>query len=101
MRDALTGHLLPHELHEDAEVYPAIGELLGGDDPMAALSATHREIFASTRLLERLIGDLPDAGPDAATARELQQLLYGLDAILRLHVAQEDELFHALEAGAA
>ncbi len=100
LRDALTRHLLPHELHEDAEVYPAIGELLGGDDPMAALSATHREIFASTRLLERMIGDLPDAGPDAATARELQQLLYGLDAILRLHVAQEDELFHALDAAA-
>ncbi len=95
---ALAAHLLPHELHEDAEVYPAIGELLGGDDPMAALSATHREIFRSTRLLTQMIDDLPADGPDPASARELQQLLFGLDAILRLHVAQEDELFHALEA---
>ena len=99
MRDldqALTTRLLPHEQRDDADVYPQIGELIGGEDPMAAMSSTHREIFRLIRLVDRTVADLPPEGPDATAIAELQRLLYGLDAILRLHIAQEDELFHAL-----
>jgi hypothetical protein len=39
---------------------------------------------------------MPTEGPDAVTVQEFQRLLYGLDAIVRLHCAQEDQLFHAL-----
>ena len=67
---------------------------------MAAMSATHREIFRISRLLRQMTEGLPPEGPDAASLREFQRLLYGLDAIVRLHCAQEDELFHALGEGA-
>jgi len=56
----------------------------------------HREIFRVTNLLDRIVADVSADGPDAVVTQELQRLLYGLDAVLRLHCAQEDELFHVL-----
>lgn len=96
LSQALDAELVPHERRDDAEVYPQLSRLLGGDDPMAAMSAMHREIFRLTRLLARMTADLPPGGPDPVIVCELQRLLYGLDAIVRLHCAQEDELFHTL-----
>ncbi|BCG03582.1 cation transporter (plasmid) [Paraburkholderia sp. PGU19] len=99
VNDVLKRYLVPHEQHDDLEVYPGLARIVGGEDPMAALSATHREIFRITRLLRQMTEDIPPEGPDAASLCELQRLLYGLDAIVRLHCAQEDELFHALGEG--
>jgi len=100
LNDLLKLHLVPHEQRDDLEVYPGLARLVGGEDPMAAMSATHREIFRISRLLRQMTEGLPPEGPDAASLREFQRLLYGLDAIVRLHCAQEDELFHALGEGA-
>ena len=69
---------------------------LGGEDPLAAMSGMHREIFRVTSLLDRIVADIPEQGPDPSALQELQRLLCGLDAVLRLHCAQEDELFHVL-----
>lgn len=98
--DSLNRQLLPHEQQEDHELYPELARKMGGDDPMAAMSGTHREIFRITHLLEQLIGDLPASGPPPHTTQELQRLLYGLDAILHLHFSQEEELYHSLSNGA-
>lgn len=96
MNELLTRQLVPHEQHDDTEVYPGLARLVGGEDPMAAMSGTHREIFRIARLLGQMTANVPPEGPDAQSVREFQRLLYGLDAIVRLHCAQEDELFHAL-----
>ncbi|HTH59629.1 MAG TPA: heavy metal translocating P-type ATPase [Paraburkholderia sp.] len=100
MNDTLVRHLVPHEQHDDLTVYPDLARMLGGDDPMAAMSGTHAEIFRVVRLLQQMTADLPSQGPDPDAIREFQRLLYGLDAIVRLHCAQEDELFHALAEAA-
>ncbi|WP_061958562.1 heavy metal translocating P-type ATPase [Cupriavidus pauculus] len=97
---ALLDTLVPHERTEDTHLYPDLARLLGGEDPMAAMSGMHREIFRFTTALNRTITQLPSDGPDAQSVRELQRLLYGLDAILRVHCAQEDELFHMLSQDA-
>lgn len=96
LNESLSERLVPHEQHDDTEVYPGIARLLGGEDPMAAMSSTHREIFRVTRLLKQMTADVPPEGPTQASLRELQRLLYSLDAIVRLHCAQEEELFHTL-----
>jgi hypothetical protein len=93
---ALSEHIVPHELRDDHTLYPRVGRLIGGEDPMAAMSRSHREIFSFVRNLHRMIGDIPPDGPDIAAARELQRLLYGLEAMLRLHFAQEDEIYQSL-----
>ncbi|MEM5339753.1 heavy metal translocating P-type ATPase [Paraburkholderia azotifigens] len=100
MSDLLAHKLIPHEQRDDQEVYPDLARLLGGEDPMAAMSATHREIFRISRLLQQMTETVPAEGPDAESIREFQRLLYGLDAIVRLHCAQEEELFHTLAEGA-
>jgi len=92
----LKQQLIPHETYDDAQVYPQLAPLLGGDDPLASMSAMHREIIHVTQTLNRMANDMPADGPDSDWLREIQRLLYGLYAVVRLHCAQEDELFHAL-----
>ncbi len=98
----LKTRLLPHETEDDARLYPRLATLIGGRDPMAAMSSTHREIHRLSRTLERIAAQLGASPADpplaAATAQELRHALYALEAILRLHIAQEEELFHGLSS---
>lgn len=96
MHRFLVGEVIPHETSEDATVYPAIAKLIGGDDPTAVMSRAHLEISHMVNVLGRHLDDLADGGPTPEDIRELRGLLYGLDAILRLHFAQEDESYLAL-----
>ncbi|AWV02933.1 heavy metal translocating P-type ATPase [Burkholderia sp. JP2-270] len=94
--DSLDERLLPHEQSDDLDVYPRLAPLLGGEDPLAAMSSAHREIFKMVRSLRQMVTDMPDDGPDVTQMQAIQRLLYGLEAIVRLHCAQEEELFHAV-----
>ncbi|HXX61455.1 MAG TPA: heavy metal translocating P-type ATPase, partial [Candidatus Sulfotelmatobacter sp.] len=96
LRQALETDLLPHELEEETTVYPLLARALGGVDPLAPLSTTHREIFHLARLFGRAVDGLPAAGPDLGQLPELRRVLYGLHAILELHLAQETELYMTL-----
>ena len=85
----LQKQLLPHESADDREVYPALATLLGGDDPLAAMSHAHREIFRLHRLFSAAVSRLQaqtddaanivDAVDVAATLRELQRMLLPKD----------------------
>jgi heavy metal translocating P-type ATPase len=100
LNELLQKQLIPHEDQDDAKVYPAVEQLIGGDDPMAAMSRGHREIRHLSRLLQRMGSDLRQEGPDAKMLAEILRVLHGLDAILRLHFAQEDEIYHSLAEAA-
>ena len=89
----LVDEVLPHERGEDGTLYPAVARVLGGDDPTGAMSRAHLEIAHLVGAFRRLLGDLPAEGPTAADLPELRRLLYGLYALLRLHVAQEEESY--------
>ena len=39
---------------------------------------------------------MPEDGPDKDDVRELRRMLYGLNAILKLHLAQEEESYLTL-----
>ncbi len=92
----LVKRVLPHEQAEDSKVYPAVARLIGGDDPTAPMSRTHLEIAHLITVLGRNVEDLPPEGPGPEDIRELRRVLYGLEAILRLHFAQEEESYLAL-----
>lgn len=98
--DSLDQRLLPHERADDLEVYARLAPLLGGEDPLAAMSGAHREIFRMVRSLREMVSDLPRDGTNPLQVQAIQRLLYGLEAIVRLHCAQEEELFHAVGADA-
>lgn len=96
LEEKLSSELLPHEYSEEKEYYPEMASALGGDDPLAALSRSHQEIFRAARRLSQQIQTMAEP-PTEQSRLELQRTLYGLDAILRLHFEQEDELFHCLQ----
>jgi heavy metal translocating P-type ATPase len=96
-RSFLEDELVPHEKADDAEIYPYISGLIGGEDPLAAMSRTHREIFHLVRLFSAQVRDLSPQGPGSGDLRDLRRILYGLHAILVLHFAQEEELYASLD----
>ncbi len=92
----VTTDLLEHERLDEEAIYPSIAAQLRGDDPLGALSRTHQEIFHLARLLALLVRDLPADGPEPHDLPDLRRLLYSLHAVLRLHFAQEEELYESV-----
>jgi heavy metal translocating P-type ATPase len=97
----LVDDLLPHELEEERTVYPAVRAAYPGEDPTAPMARSHREIARRIRLIERTVDELPDEGPDREDVLDLQRSLWGLHAVLDLHLALEDELYADLRTDAA
>jgi heavy metal translocating P-type ATPase len=93
LTDQLESRLLAHEQEEETTVYPALSAAMGGSDPMAVLSGAHREIFHLVRLLRRQTGAITADGADADDLRDIRRVLYGLHAILTLHMDQEEEIY--------
>ncbi|MGC5379760.1 heavy metal translocating P-type ATPase [Micromonospora sp. DT68] len=93
----LTDEVLPHEAAEEQQLYPALAGPLGSGAATATMSRAHVEIRRQVDLLgaqlAQTTGDRlrPDQVPD------LLATLYGLDALLRLHLAQEEEEFFSLD----
>jgi len=47
-----------------------------------------------------MVEDVPDEGPEAMEVVDLRRTLYALHAVLRLNIAQEEELYLALSPDA-
>jgi heavy metal translocating P-type ATPase len=92
--------IVAHENVDERDVYRMISTTLGGEDPLAAMSRTHQEIFHLARAFERLVGDLTDGGPDPEDMVDIRRTLYALQAVLRLNIAQEEELYLSLDRDA-
>jgi heavy metal translocating P-type ATPase len=95
-RRLLADRVVPHERVEEALLYPAVARRIGGDDPTAPMRRAHVEIAHLARLFGRLLDGLDPTGPDPEDISELRRVLYGLQAVLRLHIAQEDEAYLSL-----
>lgn len=94
--DLLAHCAMPHARGGVIPLYPDLARRLSGDEPLASLSPMHREIFRLCRLLDWMNA----AGDDPAVNApgEIQCILVRLDTLLRLHLAQEEELFGSLGA---
>jgi heavy metal translocating P-type ATPase len=92
--------VLPHERRDEADIYPSVAAALAGDDPLGTMSRAHQEIFHLAGLLDRLVTEPGTDELDPADLSEVRRLLYALDAVLRLHFAQEEELLAGLTTDA-
>lgn len=90
--EKLETEIIPHEKRDEMTLHPKLSLVLGGFDPMAPLSAGHREIFRITSLIRSELQSGRLATGDAAAKREVQRLLYSLEDLLRLHFTQEEEI---------
>jgi len=94
--DRIRTEIVSHERRDESDVYPGVAALLAGDDPLAPMSRAHQEIFHLAALLDRIVTEPGIDDLDAADRSEARRLLYALDAVLRLHFAQEEELLASL-----
>ncbi|MEY9626405.1 iron-sulfur cluster repair protein YtfE (RIC family) [Sinorhizobium fredii] len=94
----LRKHLLPHEKRDDEELYPKLRSHSGSPDALAGMSRTHMEIQRLVHNLTSLRRALGTNGPSPTQLYEIQRLLHGLEAITRLHFAQEQEIYRLMEA---
>jgi heavy metal translocating P-type ATPase len=93
IREFLVERLPRHEREEEAQVYPVVARLMGGEDPMGSMERAHMEIEHLGRVFGHLLDDVPDPGPGPDDLVDLRRVLYGLHAIVALHFAQEDEQY--------
>ncbi|MEU3457163.1 heavy metal translocating P-type ATPase [Micromonospora sp. NPDC006766] len=92
----LVDEVLPHEAAEERHLYPAVAGLLGSAEATSTMSRGHVEIG---RLVDRIGGHLAQHLDGRLRHDEVPDLLaalYGLDAVLRLHLAQEEEDYFSL-----
>ena len=82
--DFLRNTLLPHAEEEEQGLYAAVGEALG--NPEATRPMTHDHIAIRARVIE--LGTL---GPEDVD--RLQELLYGLYALISVHFWKEEQLY--------
>ncbi|MGW5002447.1 hemerythrin domain-containing protein [Streptomyces hydrogenans] len=78
---------------EERFLYPALADALGGGDATATMSRSHAEIHGlATRIETHLhLPDRQGEGFRDHQADDLRACLYGLAAVLRLHVAHQEE----------
>ena len=79
----LRGTLLPHAKAEEEILYPAWAELIGFADAAVPMVHDHEAIVARVERLE---------GVDASDLDTLQELLYGLYALISVHFRKEEDL---------
>lgn len=94
----LVDELLPHEQAEEAELYPVLSGVLGSAEGTVTMSRGHAEIARLCRRLGRHLDSTPD-GILPEQVNDLRATLYGLDAVLTLHFAQEEEGYFVLRRG--
>lgn len=91
----LEQQLLPHEHDDENRLYPLLFAYLRGNDPLAALSHTHHEIFRLITLLSHMSAELMTR-PAPLDLEEIHTTLIRLDTLLTLHFADENELYRSL-----
>ncbi|SOX54402.1 cadmium-translocating P-type ATPase [Mycobacterium ahvazicum] len=92
----LIDRVLPHELAEETQLYPALAKPLGSQ-ATPTMSRTHAEI---RRLSDRIGTHLAIAQAEGeiqpGQVHDLLACLYGLYTLLRLHFVQEEENYFVL-----
>jgi iron-sulfur cluster repair protein YtfE (RIC family) len=88
----LRDSLILHAQAEDAVLYPVVEQVMNAPGATATMSRDHVEVARLTADLQRLRDSLQGSS-DPALRRELQRILYGLYAIIRLHFAKEEEIY--------
>lgn len=92
----LSAELLPHEESEERLLFPAVAQVVGGDDPTGTMLRAHREIRHLGRLYQSLLDQVSSEALAPSDMVDARRILYGLHAVLRLHFAQEDESYLSL-----
>jgi hypothetical protein len=94
----LAGAVVAHEKDDEASIYPRIAGYLGDSHGLGAMARAHREIMHLSRLLDRIAGELPVVEIDRYVIRDAQRVIEAIEALVRLHNAQEEDIYEQAAA---
>ncbi|MBS7587594.1 heavy metal translocating P-type ATPase [Ancylobacter defluvii] len=94
----VSGPIVGHERNDETDVYPRLLEFLADKHGLGAMSRAHREILHQSRLLGRITDGLDPAHVDFYLVRDAQRVMESIEALVRLHNAQEEEIFEHVAA---
>ena len=89
----LIHQLIPHAQAGEQVLYPAVGRLLRALEATETMNRDHLEVIRLTEELEALRLRLFYAPLSGSDEQALRHVLYGLYAIIRLHLAKEEEIY--------
>ena len=97
----LTDLLIPHMAAAERAVYPELERLFQNKHAMTPMRREHAEIRAHIRDIEQ-IRVMAVAGPLSITQQmRLRRALYGVYALIKIHLAEEQLYADIIEAGAS
>jgi heavy metal translocating P-type ATPase len=91
--------IVVHERADETTVYPRLARFLTNSHGLGAMSRAHREILHLARLIDRLAKDLTPADADRYLIRDAQRVIEVIESLVRLHNAQEEDLYEHAAAG--
>lgn len=80
----LRGTLIPHAEAEEHVLFPEVARLVGHPEATASMTLEHAAIRARTDAL---------ADADPSDVSSLQELLYGLQALITVHFSKEEDIY--------
>ena len=89
----LIHQLIPQAQAEEQVFYPTVGRLLRALEATETMSRDHLEVIRLTEELEALRLHLFYTALTQADEQALRRVLYGLYAIIKLHLAKEEEIY--------
>ncbi|MCI4677241.1 heavy metal translocating P-type ATPase [Rhodoblastus acidophilus] len=100
--DAIVSNaIVIHERKDESEVYPNLVKAESFSYGLAAMGRSHREILHLARLLSLVSRDIsePETEVDAFLIRDAQRLIEAIESLVRLHSAQEEDLYDLATEG--
>jgi heavy metal translocating P-type ATPase len=95
----VTRAIVAHEEADERTVYPQLSRFLADGHGLDAMSRAHREVIHSARLLRRLADGLVPADADRYLVRDAQRVIESIEALVRIHNAQEEDIYEHAMAG--
>jgi hypothetical protein len=91
--------IVAHEREDETAVYPRLAKFLSDRHGLGAMSRAHREIMHQARLLARMADGLTPGDADRYLVRDAQRAIESIEALVRVHNAQEEDIYeHAVAA---
>jgi len=82
-----------HERDDESRIYPRLAKILHDGHGLTAMSRAHREILHLARLLSRLAAGLKAEDADRYLFRDAQRVIESIESLVRLHNAQEEDIY--------
>lgn len=96
----LASEIVAHERDDDSRIYPRLADYLGAGHGLAAMARAHREILHLARMLDRIVVGRSPADVDQYLVRDAQRVIEAIEALVRLHNAQEEDIYDYAAGGA-